>query len=116
MSHEPNKTPSFYPSIEKVHSDIKWKLLSQNPKLQNDVTSLLENGYVIIKNVVPPKEVSVLLEETDQLLKTTKYGTDPYEGVLTKRVYATVSRTRKFDKTILNKRVGNILKYFLLGG
>eukprot|EP01084_Bolivina_argentea_P304676 526258_1 len=101
---------------ERIHAKMQKQLISTDTTgfLQQDVESLNKNGYLIIHNLLSKKEITTLQNESKKLLSTIpesqKSVTDTNN---TKRYYSTVTKTRTYDKLILNERVYNIMKYYL---
>eukprot|EP01084_Bolivina_argentea_P251141 421093_1 len=101
-------------SLDRIHKLNRDKLLNDNMNLKCDIEYLDQYGYVILKDLLTLKELEEIKTETHQLGKHLPLGRNQFEGKNTKRIYGLLGKSRVFDKLILNKRILNILDYYLL--
>eukprot|EP01084_Bolivina_argentea_P014599 27277_1 len=97
-----------------LHKLNQIKLLENNKQLQNDIKSLNETGYIMIKNVLTSKDISLIKQESLKLLSNVPYCYDIFNGKHTKRTDGFLSKTRIFDKLLLYNRLNNIYDYYFL--
>ena len=58
---------------------------------------LLEDGYVIVSDLLSPDEVAAARADLSRVLQATPTGRNAFEGRTTQRVYALFAKTRTFD-------------------
>jgi ectoine hydroxylase-related dioxygenase (phytanoyl-CoA dioxygenase family) len=58
---------------------------------------LLEDGYVIVSDLLSPDEVAAARADLSRVLQATPTGRNDFEGRATQRVYALFAKTRTFD-------------------
>jgi ectoine hydroxylase-related dioxygenase (phytanoyl-CoA dioxygenase family) len=58
---------------------------------------LLEDGYVIVSDLLSPDEVAAARADLSRVLQATPTGRNAFEGRSTQRVYALFAKTRTFD-------------------
>eukprot|EP01084_Bolivina_argentea_P284769 488136_1 len=75
--------------------------------------SLNKNGYIIIPNIFTPQQIDTMKPKALNLLSTTAFNYI-FGGKPTKRINSLLSKTRKFDELLLNKRIIDINNYYLL--
>ena len=61
------------------------------------VSALQEDGYVIVERVLDGERVAAMKAELQQVLQTTPTGRNTFEGFATKRIYRLFGKTRIFD-------------------
>lgn len=100
---------------EQYHLHLRKRMLATNSILKNDISELNKNGYLIIKNVLSKEKLLEVKQESAKLLKQIPKTKNTALGTtkLTRRFYSTVSSSRVYDDLILNKRVTDIIKYYL---
>ena len=59
---------------------------------------LLEDGYVIVPDLLSPDEVAAARADLSRVLDSTPTGRNDFEGRATQRVYALFAKTRTFDR------------------
>ena len=59
---------------------------------------LLEDGYVIVSDLLSPEEVAAARADLSRVLRSTPTGRNDFEGRATQRVYALFAKTRTFDR------------------
>src|SRR6202042_2647367 len=58
---------------------------------------LLEDGYVIVSDLLSPDELAAARADLSRVLQATPTGRNGFEGRATQRVYALFAKTRTFD-------------------
>jgi ectoine hydroxylase-related dioxygenase (phytanoyl-CoA dioxygenase family) len=58
---------------------------------------LLEDGYVVVSDLLGPESVAAAREDLGRVLRATPTGRNDFEGRATQRVYALFAKTRTFD-------------------
>jgi ectoine hydroxylase-related dioxygenase (phytanoyl-CoA dioxygenase family) len=58
---------------------------------------LLEDGYVVVADLLSPEEVAAARADLSRVLRATPTGRNDFEGRATQRVYALFAKTRTFD-------------------
>jgi ectoine hydroxylase-related dioxygenase (phytanoyl-CoA dioxygenase family) len=58
---------------------------------------LLEDGYVIVSDLLSPDELAAARADLSRVLQATPTGRNAFEGRSTQRVYALFAKTRTFD-------------------
>ena len=98
-----------------IQRQLRQRIMSSNnQQLKNDINNIKRNGYVILRNLLSKDKLNELYKESHSLLEETPFGRNEFEGRKTKRVYSIIGISRKYDDVILNKRINDILDYFLL--
>jgi ectoine hydroxylase-related dioxygenase (phytanoyl-CoA dioxygenase family) len=59
---------------------------------------LLEDGYVVVGDLLSPDEVAAARADLSRVLRSTPTGRNDFEGRATQRVYALFAKTRTFDR------------------
>ena len=60
-------------------------------------TSLEQDGWALVENLMSADWVAAARTELEQILETTPYGRDDFEGHKTRRIYALFAKTRTLD-------------------
>ena len=68
-----------------------------------DLMAIEENGYVIIEGLYDAAEMQIIKEEALALLGHT--GRNSFEGLSTQRLYASLQKTRVFDRLVDHPRI-----------
>jgi ectoine hydroxylase-related dioxygenase (phytanoyl-CoA dioxygenase family) len=58
---------------------------------------LLEDGYVVVTDLLSPAEVAAARADLSRVLQATPTGRNDFEGRATQRIYALFAKTRTFD-------------------
>lgn len=74
-----------------------------------DLRHVEEHGYVIIENLIPAETCDAIKEEALRLLSHT--GRNSFEGLKTQRLYATLQKTRMFDRLVDHPRILALLDH-----
>jgi ectoine hydroxylase-related dioxygenase (phytanoyl-CoA dioxygenase family) len=74
---------------------------------------LLEEGYVVVRQVLRADEVDEIKRELKQHLEVNPIGRNPFEGFKTKRVYALFNKTRTLDKCATHPLITHLVKEVL---
>jgi ectoine hydroxylase-related dioxygenase (phytanoyl-CoA dioxygenase family) len=64
--------------------------------------SLDRDGYAIAESVLEPEEVAAVRADLDPLLVDLPKGRNPFEGLVSQRIYALLAKTRAMDAAILH--------------
>ncbi|EAY27554.1 phytanoyl-CoA dioxygenase family protein [Microscilla marina] len=73
----------------------------------SDIKSIEEKGYIIIPDVLSTAEISHIKQEANRLLGPV--GRNTFEGKYTQRLYASLEKTRAFDRLVDHPRIMAIL-------
>ena len=88
--------------------------LTNEKDLSEDTQALLQNGYVVIRNLLSPEEINTVRQAVAQVSAREKMGRNNFEGRQTVRVYGLPAKTRATDTLILHPRILRILDDLLL--
>jgi ectoine hydroxylase-related dioxygenase (phytanoyl-CoA dioxygenase family) len=77
-----------------------------------ELEELARNGYVILENLISREQCAQIKREAERLVDKT--GANPFEGHMTQRVYAPLSKTRAIDDLIDHPRILALLDATLL--
>ncbi|CAJ0538632.1 Ff.00g066490.m01.CDS01 [Fusarium sp. VM40] len=86
---------------------------------QENINSVIKNGYVILENLFTDIEVEQACEELKHLAESSAAGPassggrNKFEGFLTNRIYALLNKSRIFDKFVTHPQVVALNDYFL---
>jgi ectoine hydroxylase-related dioxygenase (phytanoyl-CoA dioxygenase family) len=69
------------------------------------VAALERDGYVIVRDLLPPDDVDAIRSDLRQVLATTPSGRNEFEGARTRRIYALFAKTRMLDAPALDPLV-----------
>lgn len=76
-------------------------------EIQSDFETLMQDGFVIIRDLITSDEIDIIKQEASQLLG--RAGRNPFEGLQTQRVYNVLSKTRCTDLMGEHPRVLGVL-------
>jgi ectoine hydroxylase-related dioxygenase (phytanoyl-CoA dioxygenase family) len=65
-------------------------------------TSLEQDGWALVENLMSADWVAAARSELEQILETTPYGRDDFEGHKTRRIYALFAKTRALDAAAIH--------------
>jgi hypothetical protein len=85
---------------------------SVSEQLRRDVEAIERDGYVVIENLLSPKELQDIRDALEPHLR--QKGRNNFEGTATQRVYALLAKSRAFDALAVHPRVLQLLDNFLL--
>ncbi len=77
------------------------------PLIHQNYETLMRDGYVILENLIKPKQIETIKSEGLPLLK--HHGRNPFEGQKTQRVYDVLSKTRVTDALAIHPRILGLL-------
>src|SRR5262245_48450966 len=80
--------------------------------LAAQLEALDRDGYVVLENLIDRERCALIREEANRLAHKT--GANPFEGHLTQRVYAPLSKTRAIDDLLDHPRVLALLDALFL--
>lgn len=120
MSHNTSRKFSRVDSIEDLYGDIAGRYRSTagtsievDPELvESDLAALDRDGYLIVKNLLPPDVCEQIAATVDPLLGPA--GRNNFEGHQTQRVYSLLAKTRVCDHLVEHPRVLALLDRLLL--
>jgi len=75
------------------------------------ISEIEQNGFVIIEHALNAKEIENYKKESKMILGGK--GRNNFEGEMTQRSYALLSKTRKFDELCIHPEIIKIVDYFL---
>ena len=87
----------------KTHRQLHSTSERNTSAVEQDFELLMQQGYVIIKNLIPQETCNLIKEEGLTLLDRT--GRNPFEGHQTQRVYNILSKTRSTDQLAIHPRI-----------
>jgi len=65
-------------------------------------TSLEQDGWALVENLMSADWVAAARSELEEILETTPYGRDDFEGHKTRRIYALFAKTRALDAAAIH--------------
>ena len=65
-------------------------------------TSLEQDGWALVENLMSADWAAAARSELEQILETTPYGRDDFEGHKTRRIYALFAKTRALDAAAIH--------------
>src|SRR5688500_9136658 len=71
-------------------------------QLPDLLESLDRDGYAIVESVLDSDEVAAVRADLDPILADLPRGRNPFEGLLSQRIYALLAKTRAMDAAILH--------------
>jgi ectoine hydroxylase-related dioxygenase (phytanoyl-CoA dioxygenase family) len=74
---------------------------------------LLDDGYVIVSDLMRPPDVHAARADLDRVLGATPTGRNAFEGLATQRVYALFAKTRVFDEAAIHPLLLEVLDQVL---
>ncbi|KAH7261635.1 phytanoyl-CoA dioxygenase family protein [Fusarium tricinctum] len=102
-----------------VGTDKRLFRKAVDPSNQENINSVIKNGYVILENLFTDTEVEQACEELKHLAESpaagpaSSGGRNKFEGFLTNRIYALLNKSRIFDKFVTHPQVVALNDYFL---
>lgn len=87
----------------KTHQRLKPAAERSSPQIDRDFEVLMQDGYVIIENLISKEDCARIKNECLQLLDKT--GRNPFEGLNTQRLYNVLSKTRSTDMLAEHPRI-----------
>jgi ectoine hydroxylase-related dioxygenase (phytanoyl-CoA dioxygenase family) len=74
---------------------------------------LVDDGYVIVSDMMSPPDVHAARADLDRVLGATPTGRNAFEGFATQRVYALFAKTRMFDQVAIHPLLLEVLDQVL---
>jgi ectoine hydroxylase-related dioxygenase (phytanoyl-CoA dioxygenase family) len=74
---------------------------------------LVEDGYVVVSDMMPARDVQAAREDLGRVLEATRTGRNAFEGFSTQRVYALFAKTRTFDQAAIHPLLLDVLDQVL---
>ena len=112
MSHSKKQASQIHQSLD-VTGPLS-PLYGDRPAVDADnveLQKLLNDGYVVLHNVISRKECEEIREEVHQISESesTQTGRNNFEGRKTLRPYGILGKSRKFDSLLIHKRITDLL-------
>ena len=100
-----------YTAGEEVADDSgnRTRVLRTEASVDAVVDALDRDGWALVEHVMSPEAVSLARADLAEILESTPFGRDDFEGRKTRRVYALFAKTRTFDAPATNPLVLGVL-------
>lgn len=85
------------------------RVVQADANVDEVVTTLNEDGYVIVERLFDAEWVAAARTELKRILETTPLGRNNFEGFSTRRIYALFAKTRAFDAPAVHPLVLGVL-------
>lgn len=97
-----------------THKQLQVSEERSSPEIDADFEVLMEQGYVIIENLIAPEQCAAIKAECLDLLGHT--GRNAFEGVKTQRVYNVLEKTTCTDALATHPRIMGLMDKFFRPG
>jgi ectoine hydroxylase-related dioxygenase (phytanoyl-CoA dioxygenase family) len=98
---------------QRYKGDGEKRIDDINPaQIEADFQKLIEDGYVVIENLISHEDVATIREVCVPLLDKT--GRNSFEGHLTQRLYNVLARTRAADMLVEHPRILALLDRLMM--
>lgn len=113
MNKEALATDPFHAGAKGDHSADRMSTPAERAALAGELAALQRDGYVILRDLIPPQTVAEIWAEMDRLHKDTPMGRSVFEGFHTQRIYNVIAKTRVMDVLWLHPTIIALAEAYL---